>query len=86
MKVDYNKRHIEIERNFYRKMNQKRSFLLSLLIVGFGYMILCYRCGSVGISGAIQELIWMLFVAILFVGLTFVGYFLFEYEGKRWTA
>jgi len=76
----------EVERNFYKKMNKKRSFLLSILIVGFGYIILCYRCWSIGISGAIQELIWMIFVAILFVCLTFAGYFLFEYERKRWTA
>lgn len=80
------KDHEEVERNFYKKMNKKRSFLLSLLIVGIGYIFLCYRCWSIGISGAIQELIWILFVIILFVGLTFAGYFLFEYERKRWTA
>jgi hypothetical protein len=86
MKVDYNKRHIETERKFYKKMNKKRSFLLSLLIVGIGYIFLCYRCWSIGISGAIEELIWMLFVVILFVGLTFAAYFLLEYERKKWTV
>ena len=86
MKVDYNKRHIETERNFYKKMNKKRSFLLSLFIVAVGYIILCYRCWSIGISGAVQELIWMIFVAVIFIGLTFAGYFLFEFERKRWTV
>jgi hypothetical protein len=78
--------HELVERKFYRKMNKKRSFLLSLVIVGTGYTFLCIRCWSIGISGAIQELLWMIFVAVLFVALTFIGYFVFEHERKKWAA
>jgi len=86
MKVDYNKRHIETEGNFYKKMNKKRSFLLSLAIAGIGYIFLCIRCWEIGVSGTIQELLWVITVAVLFVALTFIGYFVFEYERKKWTV
>ena len=78
--------HKLVERNFYKKMNKKRSFLLSLVIAGIGYIFLCIRCWSIGISGVIQELFWLLSVAILFVVLTFSGFLIFEYERKKWTA
>ena len=86
MKVDYNKRHIETEENFYKKMNKKRLFLLSLAIAGIGYIFLCIRCWEIGVSGTIQELLWVITVAVLFVALTFIGYFVFEYERKKWTT
>ena len=85
MKVDYNKRYIETEKNFYKKMNKKRSFLLSLAIAGIGYIFLCIRCWEIGVSGTIQELLWVITVAVLFVALTFIGYFVFEYVRKKWT-
>lgn len=85
MKIDYNKRHIETEKNFYKKMNKKRSFLLSLAIAGIGYIFLCIRCWQIGVSGTIQELVWVISVAVLFVALTFIGYFVFEYERKKYT-
>ena len=85
MKVDYNKRYIETEKNFCKKMNKKRSFLLSLAIAGIGYIFLCIRCWEIGVSGTIQELLWVITVAVLFVALTFIGYFVFEYERKKWT-
>ena len=85
MKIDYNKRHIETEKNFYKKMNKKRSFLLSLAIAGIGYIFLCIRCWEIGVFGTIQELLWVITVAVLFVALTFIGYFVFEYERKKWT-
>jgi len=86
MITNYQKKHIETEKKFYKKMNKKRSFLSSLLIVGIGYIILCYRCLSIGISGEMHEIICILFMAVIFVVLTFSGYFVFEYERKRWTV
>ena len=78
--------HEIVERNFYKKMNKKRSFLLSLIIVGIGYVFLCFQCWSIGISRNIQEFIWVIFVAVIFVALTFIGYYVFEHERKRWTV
>ena len=86
MKVDYNKRHIETEKNFYKKMSKKRSFLLSFGIAVIGYIFLIMRCWQLGVHGTIQELIWVITVAVLFVELTFIGYFLFERERKKWTS
>jgi uncharacterized Tic20 family protein len=85
MKIDYNKIHIETEKNFYKKMNKRKSFLLSLAIIGIGCIFLCIRCWQIGVSGTIQELIWVISVAVLFVILTFIGYFVFEYERKKYT-
>ena len=85
MKMDYNKRHIETEKKFYKKMNKKRSFLLSLAIAGIGYIFLIIRCWSIGVSGTIQELAWVIAVVVLFVDLTVIGYFVFEHERKKWT-
>ena len=86
MKVDYNKRHIETEKKFYKKMNKKKSFLLSFGISAIGYIFLIIRCWSLGIHGTMQELIWVITVAALFAELTFIGYYLFERERKKWTA
>lgn len=86
MQIDYNKRHIETEKRFYKKMSGKRSFLLSLAITGIGYIFLIMRCWSIGVSRTTQELLWVIVVAVLFVALTFIGYFVFEYERKRWTG
>lgn len=77
--------HEIVERKFYQKMNKKRSFLLSLAIVGVGYLFLCIRCWSIGISGALEVWLWLLVVGILFVVLTLIGYFVFEYERKKYT-
>jgi fatty acid desaturase len=86
MKMDYNKRHIETEKKFYKKMSKKRSFLLSFGIASIGYIFLIIRCWITGVHGTIEELIWVITVAVLFVELTFIGYYYFEHERKKWTA
>jgi fatty acid desaturase len=86
MKVDYNKRHIETEKKFYKRMNKKRSFLLSLGIASIGYIFLFIRLYIIGYSGTAQELIWVITMVALFFELTVIGYFVFEHERKKWTA
>ena len=86
MKVDYNQRHIETEKKFYKKMNKKRSFILSLIITGIGYIFLIAYSWSVGACRVILEFIWMVFVAIMFIALTFIGYYVFERERIKWTS
>ena len=86
MTMDYKKRHIETETKFYSKMNKKRSFLLSLFIVGIGYIFLAIRFWSIGFCGGIKELLWLFTMIILFVVLIYLGFLIFEHERKKWTT
>ena len=47
MQLDYNKKHIETEKRFYKKMNKQKTFLLTLLIVGAGSFFLYSRYWSI---------------------------------------
>ena len=85
MRLDLKKRHIETEKKFYTRMNKKRSFLLSSVLVGTGSIFLYIQYWLVECSTVIDLWLWTLFVGILFFSLTSVGYFVFEYERKKYT-
>jgi len=85
MQIDYKKRHIETEKIFYKKMNKQKTFLLTLAIVGLGSFFLYIQYWSIDRCRAIELWFWTLIVGILFVALTLIGYFVFEYERKKYT-
>ncbi len=85
MQIDYKKRHIETEKRFYQKMNKQKTFLLTLAIVGLGSFFFYIQYWSIDFPGAIELWLWTLIVGILFVALTLIGHYMFEYERKKWT-
>lgn len=84
MHIDYNKKHIETEKRFYRKMDKQKTFLLTLLIVGLGSFFLYSRYWSISGFKVMDLSIWTLIVGILFVSQVLVGYYIFEYERKKY--
>jgi len=85
MQMNYKKRHIETEKRFYQKMNSKKTFLLTLAIVGLGSFFLYIQYWSIDRCMAIELWFWTLIVGILFVALTLIGHSVFEYERKKYT-
>lgn len=86
MQTDFKKRHIETEKKFYTIMNKKRLFLLSLLIAGAGSIFLYVQYWLIKCCKTIELWIWTSTVGTLFVILTIIGYLVFEYESKKYTA
>ena len=84
MHLDYKKTHIETEKKFYMIMNQKRTFLLTILIVGTGLFYLYIQYWSIKQFEAIGIFLWSLLIGILFVVETIIGYSIFEYERKKY--
>ena len=84
MQIDYKKRHIETEKRFYQKMNRQKTFLLTLAIVGFGSFFLYTQYWSIDGCRPIELWLWTLIVGLLFVSLTLIGHYMFEYERKKW--
>ena len=84
MRIDLEKTHIETEKRFYKKMNKQKSFLLSLIIVGLGSFYLYFQYWPAKHLGTIEFLFWTLFVGVLFASQTLIGYFVFEYERKKY--
>ena len=84
MWIDLEKTHIETEKRFYKKMNKQKSFLLSLIIVGLGSFYLYFQYWQVEHLGTMEFLFWTLFLGVLFVSQTLIGYFVFEYERKKY--
>ena len=82
--MDYKKRHIETEKKFYMIMNKKRTFLLTILIVGVGLFYLYIQYWSIKQFEAIGLFLWSLIIWILFVSETIIGYSIFEYERKKY--
>jgi hypothetical protein len=82
--MDYRRRHIETEKEFYRKMNRKRTLLLTILIVGFGLFYLYIQYWSIKQIEACGLFLWSLLIGILFVVETIIGYSIFEYERKKY--
>jgi hypothetical protein len=82
--IDYKELHIETEKRFYKKMNPTKTFLITLLIVGFGLSLLYMQYWSSEQLSAIGLYLWSLIVGILFVSETLIGYSIFEYERKKY--
>ena len=82
MKIDYEKRHIETEKKFYQIMNKRKTFLLTLAIVGLGSFFLYTQHWS--IKKPMDLLIWTSIVGILFAVQTIIGYNLFECEREKY--
>ena len=85
METDFKKRHIETEKKFYKIMNKKRLFLLSLLIAGAGCIFLYVQYWLIKCCKTIELWIWTLTVGILFTILTLIGYVVFEHDRKKYT-
>ena len=84
MQMYYNKKHIETEKKFYKKMNKQKTFLLTLLIAGAGSFFLYSRYWSIESCKVIDLSIWTLIVGILFVSQVLIGHSIFEYERKKY--
>ena len=84
MRKDLIKRHIETEMKFYKKMNKKRLFLLSSIFAGIGSFLLYIQYWLTECSPITELWLWTLLVSILFFTLTLIGYFVFEYERKKY--
>jgi RsiW-degrading membrane proteinase PrsW (M82 family) len=84
MQIDYKKRHIETEKRFYQIMNRQKTFLLTVIIVGLGSFFLYYQYWKIDHSNSINLVIWTLFVGIIFVSQTMIGYSIFEHERKKY--
>jgi hypothetical protein len=82
--MDYNKKHIETEKRFYKKMDKQKTFLLTLLIVGLGSLFLYSRYWSISGFKVMDLSIWTLIVGILFVFQVLLGNYIFEYERKKY--
>ena len=80
----FEKIHIETEKKFYQKMNKKKSFLITLVIVGVGSLFLYNQFWSIEHSETIELWVWTLIVGILFVSETLIGYSVFENERKKY--
>jgi hypothetical protein len=81
---DLEKTHIETEKRFYKNMNKQKSFLLSLIIVGLGSLLLYFQYLQADYLGTTEFFFWTLFVGVLFVSQTLIGYYVFEYERKKY--
>ena len=81
---DYKKRHIETETKFYKRMNKRKTFLLTIIIVGIGSLFLYSQYWSIRQSSPIELWLWALIVIILFVAQTLIGYSIFECERKKY--
>jgi hypothetical protein len=84
MHIDYKNKHIETEKRFYMKMDRKKTFLLSLLIVGIGLLYLYSQYWSIEQVEEIGLFLWSLIIVILFFVETMIGYSIFEYERKKY--
>ena len=84
MHIEYKKTHIETEIKFYTKMNQRRTFLLTTLIVGIGLFYLYIQYWSIKQFEGIGLFLWSLLIVILFVVESIIGYSIFEYERKKY--
>ena len=84
LRIYYKKRHIETEKKFYKNINQKGTFLLTILIVGIGLFYLYIQYWSIKQFEAIGLFLWSLLIGILFVIETIIGYSIFEYERKKY--
>jgi fatty acid desaturase len=84
MQIDYKERHIKTEKRFYLRMDKTKTFLLTLVIVGFGSFFLYIQYWSIKHSNKIDLVIWTIIVGILFVSQTFAGHYFFEYERKKY--
>jgi hypothetical protein len=82
--IDYKKRHIETEKKFYMKMNQKRTFLLTIIIVGIGLFYLYMLYWSIKQIEEIGLFLWSLIIGRLFLIETIIGYSIFKYERKKY--
>jgi len=82
MKIGHEKRHIETEKKIYQIMDKRKTFLLTLAIVGLGSFFLYIRHWS--IKKPMDSLIWTSIVGIIFVVQTIMGYNLFECERKKY--
>lgn len=85
MQIAYNKRHIETEKKFYKIMNKKRTFLLTLFIVGIGTLLLLYQIWLFNNLNSINSIYWIYFIVILFISQLLIGQFIFEIERKKYT-
>jgi hypothetical protein len=85
METDFKKRHIETEKKFYKIMNKKRLFLLSLIFAGAGSVFLYVQYWLIKCCKTVELWIWTLAVGILFIILTITGYFIFERDRKKYT-
>jgi len=66
------------------KMNKKRTFLLTIFIVGIGLFYLYIQYWSIKQIEAIGLFFWSFLIIILFVAETIIGYSIFEYERKKY--
>jgi len=82
--IEYKKTHIETEIKFYTKMNQRRTFFLTTLIVGIGLFYLYIQYWSIKQFEGIGLFLWSLLIVILFVVESIIGYSIFEYERKKY--
>lgn len=85
MQITNNKRHIETEKKFYKIMNKKRTFLLTLFIVGIGTLLLLYQIWLFNNLNSINSIYWISFIVILFISQLLIGQFIFEIERKKYT-
>jgi hypothetical protein len=85
MQITNNKRHIETEKKFYKIMNKKRTFLLTLFIVGIGTLLLLYQIWLFNNLNSINSIYWLSFIVILFISQLLIGQFIFEIERKKYT-
>ena len=84
MHINYKNKHIETEKKFYMKMNEKKTFLLTILIVGIGLFYLYIQYWSIKQIEEIGLFLWSLLIVILFIVETMIGYSIFEYERKKY--
>lgn len=68
------------------KMNQKRTFLLTILIVGIGLFYLYLQYWSIKQIEEIGLFFWSLIIGILFLVETIIGYLIFENERKKYVV
>jgi len=82
--MNYKKRHIETEKKFYKRINKKGTFLLTVLIVGTGLFYIFIQYWSIKQFEAIGLVLWSLIIGSLFLSETIIGYLIFEYERKKY--
>jgi len=85
MQIDYNKRHVETEKKFYKIMDKKRTFILTIFIVGIGTFFLLLQVFTYQNLKSIDKIIWIFFIIILFFSQILIGQLIFEYERKKYT-
>ena len=65
-------------------MNKTKTFLITLIIVGMGFLLLYFQYWSMEQPKIIEFWLWTLIVGILFAVLTIIGHYIFEYERKKY--